>query len=119
MCGSQESMDFHPLQESTHYDSGFDATSATIVHFWEIVHALTDAQKKALLRFVTGSDRTPVGGWAKLHFIINKNGGDSDRIPTSHTCYNVLLLNDYATKEKLKEKLFIALENCDCGFHLN
>jgi len=31
------------------------------------------------------------------------------RLPTSHTCFNVLLLPDYATKEKLTERLLKAI----------
>jgi len=36
-------------------------------------------EHKQLLSFTTGSDRVPVGGLAKLKFIIAKNGEDSDR----------------------------------------
>lgn len=31
------------------------------------------------------------------------------RLPTSHTCFNVLLLPEYSTKEKLKERLLKAI----------
>ena len=48
-------------------------------NFWQIVRQFTDTQKKQLLAFVTGSDRIPLGGLAKLKFIIVKNGPDSDR----------------------------------------
>lgn len=54
---------------------------------------------------VAGSGRVPVGGLAKLKLIIAKNGPDSDRLPTSHTCFNVLLLPDYKNLDKLKERL--------------
>jgi hypothetical protein len=80
---------------------------------------MDDQTKKKLLSFTTGSDKVPVGGLAKLPFIIAKNGGDSDRLPTSHTCYNVLLLSEYASKEKLENRLLKALENGNCGFFLN
>lgn len=78
-----------------------------------------DEEKKRLLFFTTGSDRIPVGGLGKLQFIIAKNGGDSDRLPTSHTCYNVLLLSAYSSKEKLADRLATALNNSNCGFFLN
>lgn len=87
--------------------------------FWEVVGEFVESQKKILLFFATGSDRVPIGGLAKLGFIIAKNGGDSDRLPTSHTCFNVLLLSEYKTKEKLKDRLLKALDNSDCGFFLN
>ena len=48
-------------------------------NFWKIVREFDETQKKQLLAFVTGSDRIPLGGLAKLKFIIVKNGPDSDR----------------------------------------
>ena len=39
----------------------------------------SEDQKKRLLSFITGSDRIPLGGLAKLKFVIVKNGPDSDR----------------------------------------
>ncbi len=41
-----------------------------------------------------------------------------DRLPTTHTCYNILLLNEYASKEKLRDRLYTALDNSNCGFFL-
>ena len=34
------------------------------------------------------------------------------RLPTSHTCFNVLLLPDYSSKDKLRERLVKAITNC-------
>ena len=48
-------------------------------NFWQIVREFTEKEKKQLLQFITGSDRIPLGGLAKLKFIIVKNGPDSDR----------------------------------------
>lgn len=31
------------------------------------------------------------------------------RLPTSHTCFNTLLLPEYSSKEKLKERLLKAI----------
>ncbi|KAJ3309689.1 hypothetical protein HDU76_003541 [Blyttiomyces sp. JEL0837] len=110
-------LDLKGLEKSAQYE-GWDADSVTIKHFWEIVHAMTEDEKKKLLIFTTGSDRVPVGGLSKLQFVIARNGPDSERLPTSHTCYNVLLLNEYSTKERLEEKLKTALRHAHCGFYL-
>ncbi|KAJ3092232.1 putative E3 ubiquitin-protein ligase HTD2 [Quaeritorhiza haematococci] len=111
-------LDFEALEKVTQYD-GFDKDSPVIRNFWKIVHEMSEDQKKKLLIFTTGSDRVPVGGLSKLQFIIARNGTDSVRLPTSHTCYNVLLLCDYSSEERLKDRLFRALENFDCGFFLS
>lgn len=47
-----------------------------------------------------------------LYILINMVYHDLNfccRLPTSHTCFNVLLLPDYSTKSKLKERLLKAI----------
>ncbi|CAL1540986.1 unnamed protein product [Lymnaea stagnalis] len=114
VCGSQI-FDFHALEEATEYDGGFTDDSATIRNFWTVVHAMSEEDKKKLLQFTTGTDRVPVGGLSKLKMIIARNGPDSDRLPTSHTCFNVLLLPEYPTVEKLQDRLLKAI-NYSKGF---
>ncbi|ORX50733.1 HECT-domain-containing protein [Piromyces finnis] len=116
VCGSQD-IDIDVLESVTLYD-GFTKESECVKNFWSIVHEFDEIQKKRLLFFTTGTDRVPLGGTSKMQFIIARNGPDSDRLPSAHTCFSVLLLNDYATREKLKERLLTALKNADCGFFL-
>lgn len=108
VCGLEE-WDFQELEASTHYDNGYTADHVVIRNFWEVVHEYDEQQKKAFLQFVTGTDRVPLGGLSKLKFTIVKHGDDSDRLPTAHTCFNVLLLCPYSTKEKLRERLLKAI----------
>jgi ubiquitin-protein ligase E3 A len=108
VCGSKH-YDFQDLENSTEYDGGYTADSPVIRYFWEIVHELTAEQKRQLLQFSTGSDRVPIGGLSKLKLVIARNGSDTDRCPTAHTCFNVLLLPEYASKDKLKDRLLKAI----------
>ncbi|XP_058885468.1 ubiquitin-protein ligase E3A isoform X1 [Acipenser ruthenus] len=108
ICGSRN-LDFEALEETTEYDGGYTRESRVIRSFWEIVHSFAEEQKRLFLQFTTGTDRAPVGGLGKLKMIIAKNGQDTDRLPTSHTCFNVLLLPEYSTQEKLKERLLKAI----------
>lgn len=41
---------------------------------------MTNDEKKMLLQFITGSDRAPVGGLAKLEIVIARNGDDKMRL---------------------------------------
>ncbi|KAJ3414577.1 putative E3 ubiquitin-protein ligase HTD2 [Chytridiales sp. JEL 0842] len=116
IVGTQH-LDFKALEKNAQYD-GFEPDSEFIKNFWEILHGMTEEEKRMLLFFTTGSERAPIGGLSKLNFVIVRNGPDSDRLPTSHTCYNVLLLNEYSTKERLKERLYKALSFAKCGFFL-
>jgi len=64
-----------------------------------------------LLAFSTGTDRAPVKGLGSMEFHIHKDGDDSENLPTSHTCFNQLLIPQYSSKEKLRIKLQQAIEN--------
>jgi len=110
VCGSPV-LDFLELEKATSYDNGYDKDSPTIKIFWEVVHELSEAEKKQLLFFATGSDRSPIGGLGKLNLVITRHGGDTDRLPTSHTCFNHLLLPQYSSKKKLERLLKKAITN--------
>ena len=101
----------------TQYDGGYTKDSPTVVNFWSVLHELDLEQKKRFLFFTTGSDRAPVGGLADMAFFIMKHGEDGDQLPSAHTCFNHLLLPPYNSKEKLKEKLLLAISNAE-GFGL-
>ncbi|XP_022220352.2 ubiquitin-protein ligase E3A isoform X2 [Drosophila obscura] len=114
VCGSRE-FDFVELEHSTEYEGGYTEETQIIQDFWKIVHAMPNESKRKLLEFTTGSARVPVGGLKCLRLLITRHGPDSDRLPTSHTCFNVLLLPEYSSKEKLEERLMKAI-NYSKGF---
>lgn len=116
ICGSPV-LDFRDLQRVASYDGGYTKDTPTIINFWSVLHELTTEQQKRFLFFATGSDRAPVGGLGNMSFFILKNGEDGEQLPSAHTCFNYLLLPPYKSKEKLKEKLLLALDNAE-GFGL-
>jgi len=116
ICGSPH-LDFAQLEKVTTYEGGFTKDTPIIKQFWEVVHEFTEEQKKAFLSFCTGSDRAPIKGLGSMVFIIARHGPDSDILPSAHTCFNHLLLPEYSSKEKLREKLIIATSNAE-GFGL-
>jgi len=116
VCGNPV-LDFEALERATKYDDGFDESSQTIRFFWQALHAFDDDEKRLLLKFATGSDRAPINGLASLTFVISRMGPDCDSLPTSHTCFNHLLIPEYGTFEKLHEKLRCAIHQSE-GFGL-
>ena len=115
LCGSSGMLNFEELKAVTTYDGGYSAETPVIQFFWNTVLKLNEEQKKRLLFFATGTDRIPIGGLSKMTFCIAKNGGDSDRLPTSHTCFNVLLLPEYKEESRMSERLLTAIQNAE-GF---
>jgi hypothetical protein len=61
ICGNP-SLDFDALEKGTRYDDGYTNIHPQIRNFWSIVHQFSDEEKKALLKFVSGSDRAPIDG---------------------------------------------------------
>ena len=90
----------------------FTPTSDTVVFFWDIVeHEYDAAMLSKLLEFVTSSPRVPVQGVSSMTFMLQENGQDESRLPTSSTCFGTLLLPEYKSKDVLRERLRIAIEN--------
>ena len=108
--GIQE-LDIDALRETAKYEDGFHDDHPFIETFWDIVKAYPAEKQKQLLEFVTASDRVPVNGVKSILFVIQRNGDNDQRLPTSMTCFGRLLLPQYSSKELLVEKLDKAVEN--------
>ncbi|TPX34534.1 hypothetical protein SmJEL517_g02894 [Synchytrium microbalum] len=118
VCGSETTeLDFTDLENAAEYDDGYHPKHPTIEAFWSIVHSFSLLQKRLLLTFVTASDRVPVKGLGHVKFVIQRNGPDTERLPTALTCFGRLLLPEYSDREKMKERLVTAIENAR-GFGL-
>ena len=114
ICGSP-TLDFQSLQQGCRYD-GYESSDRIIQEFWEVVHELSLEEQAKLLGFATGSARSPIGGLAELRMIVTKST-NTEQLPTSHTCFNQLILPEYASKKVLKEKILIAITHAT-GFGL-
>ncbi|KAG9233198.1 HECT-domain-containing protein-like protein [Amylocarpus encephaloides] len=107
--GIQE-IDISEMRRATRY-IGWDSSHRSVRDFWSIVRRYDLKHKRRLLEFVTASDRVPVGGMRNLQFTLQRNGTDDGHLPSSYTCYGILLLPEYSSKDILREKLAMALEN--------
>jgi len=108
VCGEQL-IEFRELEKAVNYE-GYTTKTPVIRWFWELLHGFDPSTKKMFLVFATGTDRVPIGGLGNLKLTVERMCPDSDNLPTSHTCSNVLLLPEYSSKAKLKCKLELALK---------
>lgn len=95
---------------------GYNPDSDIVVWFWETVDAYNNDMKEKLLQFCTGSGRMPITS-VSMNFVIMKNGCDTERLPSAQTCFNILMLPEYDTKEKLAQKMSLAINHTK-GFYL-
>ena len=116
VCGTP-CLDFDGLEKAAKYDGGFHPEHRVVRWLWHVVNRLSSDEKRSFLKFVTGSDRAPIGGLANLRVIVQRDGADSNKLPTSHTCFNTLLLPSYRSMEKLEDRLRLAILNAE-GFGL-
>ncbi|PNH11036.1 Ubiquitin-protein ligase E3A, partial [Tetrabaena socialis] len=116
VCGLPH-LDFGAMRANARYEGGYSRAHPTIVMFWQVLSELDMDQKRRFLAFSTGCNRAPVAGLGALVLTIQRSGPDSERLPSAHTCFNTLLLPDYATRARLKAKLLLAIENAQ-GFGL-
>ena len=116
ICGSKQ-LKFEDLELAAQYVDGYTAESDVAKWLWEVVTEFSEQEKKQFLQFTTGCDRAPINGLKNLPIYIGRHGPDTDRLPTAHTCFNHLLIPEYSSKEKLKTKLLLAMQNAE-GFGL-
>merc|ERR1719443_2064999 len=65
---------------------------------WAVLHELSEEDKRKFLLFLTGSDRIPISGMSSLRITIQRTL-DTAFLPVAHTCFNLLDLPEYGTRE--------------------
>uniref|UniRef100_A0A8C3S695 HECT and RLD domain containing E3 ubiquitin protein ligase family member 6 n=1 Tax=Chelydra serpentina TaxID=8475 RepID=A0A8C3S695_CHESE len=111
--------DWNKFEKNAVYWGMYSPSHPTIKMFWKVFHELTLAEKKGFLLFLTGSDRIPVMGMDCIKIKFNPHVTMSeDHIPEAQTCFHILILPQYSTIEKLREKLLLAISN-NRGFGKN
>ncbi|EHY65135.1 hypothetical protein NERG_01581 [Nematocida ausubeli] len=116
LIGGVDCTNMEELERYTIYN-GYRRDSSFVQSFWEIFKQYDITMQRKFLRFVTGTDRAPSGGLSRMALVFMRNGGDTERLPSSQTCFNTFLIPEYSDKRKLKEKLDLAISNTE-GFFL-
>lgn len=111
------SLDFDALERNAEYE-GYEASSSVVRNLWRFLKSVEFDRATKFLKFTTGTSKAPIGGLGSLPFKIQRAGPDSYQLPTSHTCFNTLLIPDYGDNyEKLADRLGRAIDECE-GFGL-
>lgn len=108
LVSGEEIIHWEALKQNCQYSDGYTKTSQAVIWFWEIFEEMTAEEKQQFFRFSTGSDRAPVGGLHLFKLTIQKVN-DPNKLPVSHTCFNIFSLPNYKSKEEMREKLHLSL----------
>lgn len=115
MVIGNENYDFNEFEKNTEYKGEYHRFHPTIKMFWEVFHDMSLENKKKFLMFLTGSDRIPVLGMKYIKMIMQPTGGGQQFLPVAHTCFNLLDLPRYTSRQALQDKLLLAIQHSE-GF---
>lgn len=103
----------------------YTSTCKQINYFWRAVRSFDKEERAKLLQFVTGTSKVPLNGFKELtgihgvsKFSIHRDYGSTERLPSSHTCFNQLDLPAYDSYEQLRGSLLLAINEGHEGFGL-
>ncbi|KAG2736502.1 hypothetical protein G9P44_000592 [Scheffersomyces stipitis] len=111
-------------QSHTTYNN-YSPSSLQIQWFWRAVKSFDNEERAKLLQFATGTSKVPLNGFKELSgangtckFSIHRDYGSTERLPSSHTCFNQIDLPAYETYETLRGSLLLAITEGHEGFGL-
>jgi hypothetical protein len=92
-------------------ESGGAVLHPTIEMFWEVVSEMDEVDKRRLLCFSVGTTSLPSNGFSGLQpkFTLVVGTLALDALPISHTCFHMLILPKYESKDVMREKVLQAI----------
>ena len=116
VCGERK-LDVRMLQQYTDYEEGVDPKAEYIQFFWEVLNEMSEEEKTDFLRFSWARSRMPASGTGlpthfKIHnYKLSGNANPDFFLPRARTCFFILELPAYSSKQILREKLIYAMYN--------
>ena len=111
-------------QNNSTYNN-YSPSSEQIQWFWRAVKSFDNEERAKLLQFATGTSKVPLNGFKELSgasgtckFSIHRDYGTTDRLPSSHTCFNQIDLPAYESYETLRGSVLLAITEGHEGFGL-
>ena len=112
-CGTSF-VDVELLKKVTEYEF-CNPSQDHITWFWEVLEEFPQEKRREFISFCWARSRLPKSADAfPMPFKIEKPPGQGaiyNKLPKSQTCFFTLALPPYVSKEQLREKLLLAIEN--------
>lgn len=117
ICGLELPLDVAAVRQGAKATGWAEEEEPYLDDFWEVVRGLSVDERRRFAVFVSASSRVPLKGWSDFRLQVQKNGDSDDRLPTAYTCFMLLLLPHYSSKEVLHARLLQAIQETQ-GFGL-
>lgn len=130
ICGSEVHFSKEELLKYTKIEHGYTEQSPEINNLFEIIEEMSPEDQRMFCKFVTGCSRLPNGGLSGLNPPLtiakrvpelnnNHEVHPDDFLPSVMTCTNYFKLPPYSTKEIMKKKIMVAINECQDSFQLS
>jgi hypothetical protein len=96
------------LLENIELSNGYAPGSPSVQLLFELLLGWDEQMRALFFKFVTGSERLPIGGLAALEprlTVAKKVGCDDSALPSAMTCTNYFKLPPYTKREAMAEKV--------------
>lgn len=113
ITGEERPITKEDLVENIELSNGYTTESPEIRLLFELLLEMDLRLQGLFLKFVTGSSRLPIGGLASLRpkmTIARKAQCPMEELPSATVCYNYFKLPPYPSKEHMRTKLIMAIE---------
>uniref|UniRef100_K3WJQ6 HECT-type E3 ubiquitin transferase n=1 Tax=Globisporangium ultimum (strain ATCC 200006 / CBS 805.95 / DAOM BR144) TaxID=431595 RepID=K3WJQ6_GLOUD len=110
-------IDVEELRASTVFQGGYSEHSQVVLWLWQALREFSLEIRGQFLKFMTGTNKIPLDGF-EPPLNLTKSDLDPVALPRTHTCFNQLVLPEYASYEVLVEKITFAIQNAE-GFELS
>lgn len=116
ICGIPD-IDIEDMRNNAHFERPYYLDHLVIKNLFEVLREFDQETRAKFLMFLTATSAVPLGGFKALAQITRpitiSFHSNVEALPVSHTCFNILQLPPYPTKEILRQKLLLAILHCD------
>lgn len=126
ISGDKISLSMEELKENIILEHGYTSSSPEIKMLFEAILEMNDDDRAMFFKFITGTDRLPIGGLSNLFpkvrvakRILEIGQKPDDALPTVSTCSYYFKMPAYSSKEVLMKKIKLAIHEGQNAFYLS
>jgi hypothetical protein len=112
----EEYLDIEDMKKFARISGNLNKNSPRVKWLWNILRSFGTKDRKRFLRFVTGLESAPVGGFRSVPIVVTSSAEKPDHLPKAHTCSYQIDLPEYPSEKVMKIKLLRAIAEDQMGF---